>query len=134
VLATSGLRASSWSVAAEPVAAKVIVGAHPWVYAAMQPKYDVTPILSRIFADMQYAGLQGIELMHTALRPADAVDRVGELSQQHQLPVIGTSFGGAMWDRAQHQAVLEDAEMVITRLSSWPTNGTSSPLVRSGRA
>jgi hypothetical protein len=116
VLATSGLRASSRSVAAEPVAAKVIVGAHPWVYAATQPKYDVTPILPRIFADMRYAGLQGIELMHTALRSPDAVERIGELSQRHELPVIGASFGGPMWDRAQHQAVLEDAELVITRL------------------
>ena len=33
------------------------------------------------------------------------------------LPVMGTSFDGAMWDRARHQAVLEDAELVISRLA-----------------
>jgi sugar phosphate isomerase/epimerase len=93
------------------------VGAHPWVYAATQPKYDITPILPEIFVDMQYAGIDAIELMHTALRPEDAVERIGELSQKHRLPVLGTSFGGTMWDRAQHQAVLEDDELVITRLA-----------------
>lgn len=102
---------------ASDVKPKVIVGAHPWVYAATQPRYDITPVLPTIFADMQYAGLDGIELMHTALRPADAVERIGELSRKHRLPVIGSSFGGAMWDRKQHGEVLEDAELVITRLA-----------------
>ena len=106
---------------------KVIVGAHPWVYAATQPKYDIAPVLPAIFADMKYAGIEGIELMHTALRPDDAVQRIGELSKKHHLPVIGTSFGGAMWDRTQHQAVLEDAERVIARLAKLggQTLGTS---------
>jgi sugar phosphate isomerase/epimerase len=102
--------------AAEPTAAKVVVGAHPWVYAATQPNFDLTPVLPQIFADMQYAGMDGIELMHTALRPKDAVDRIGELSKEHRLSVLGMSFGGAMWDRSQHQAVLKDAELVIPRL------------------
>ena len=108
-------------------AGKVIVGAHPWVYAATQPKYDITPVLPNIFADMQYADMEGIELMHTALRPDDAVERIAELSKKHHLPVIGTSFGGAMWDRTQHQAVLEDAERVIARLAKLggQTLGTS---------
>ena len=66
---------------------------------------------------MQYAGIEAIELMHTALRPKDAVERIGELSHKYRLPVLGMSFGGAMWDRAQHQAVLEDAELVIPRLA-----------------
>jgi sugar phosphate isomerase/epimerase len=97
--------------------AQVLVGAHPWVYAATQPQYDITPVLPAIFADMQYAGMDGIELMHTALHPDDAVQRIGDLSQQHRLPILGTSFGGAMWDRKQHAAVLDDAERVITRLA-----------------
>jgi len=105
------------ATAAETTAGKVIVGAHPWVYAATQAKYDITPILPAIFADMKYAGIQGIELMHTALRPKDAVERIGELSQKHRLPVLGTSFGGTFWDRTRHQAVLEDAEVVIARLA-----------------
>lgn len=119
----SGLARCDWTTAAEPTsaaeptAARVLVGAHPWVYAATQPQYDITPVLPAIFADMQYAGLDGIELMHTALRPKDAVERIGELSQKHRLPILGTSFGGAMWDRAQHQAVLEDAELIIPRLA-----------------
>ena len=96
---------------------RIIVGGHPWVYAATQPKYDINPILDRIFADMSYAGLDGIELMHTALRPDDAVERIGELSKKHTLPVIGTSFGGNMWDRDQHEAVFEDARTVVTRLA-----------------
>ena len=98
-------------------AKKVIVGAHPWVYAAKQPGYDITPILDSVFADMKYAGMDGIELMHTALRPDDAVERIGALSEKHDLAVLGTSFGGKMSDRAEHGAILEDAERVITRLA-----------------
>jgi sugar phosphate isomerase/epimerase len=112
----AGCITRAWT--AEPASNKrIVVGAHPWVYAAKQPKYDITAILPDIFADMRYAGLDGIELMHTALRPKDAVQRIGDLSAKHRLPVIGTSFGGAMWDRTQHQAVLEDAELVISRLA-----------------
>jgi len=96
---------------------KVLVGGHPWVYAATQPNYDIYPVLDKIFADMSYAGLDGIELMHTALRYPDAVERIKALSQEHNLPVIGTSFGGAMWDRQQHEAVFEDARVVVTRLA-----------------
>ena len=97
---------------------KVLVGAHPWVYAATQLNYDIYPVLDGIFADMSYAGLDGIELMHTALRYPDAVERIAALSKKHNLPVIGTSFGGAMWDRTQHEAVFEDARVVVTRLAS----------------
>ena len=106
---------------------KIIVGAHPWVYAATQPHHDITPILDGIFADMKYAGMDGIELMHTALRPDDAVERIGQLAEKYELPVIGTSFGGAMWDRNQHAEVFDDAEKVITRLAALggTTLGTS---------
>jgi len=96
---------------------KVLVGAHPWVYAATQPNYDIYPVLEKIFADMSYAGLDGIELMHTALRYPDAVERIAALSKEHNLPVIGTSFGGAMWDSRQHETVFEDARTVVTRLA-----------------
>ena len=116
-VATSGLARTSRLTGGEPVTVRVIVGGHPWVYAATQPKYDITPVLPQIFADMQYAGIEAIELMHTALRPKDAVEWIGELSHNHRLPVLGMSFSGAMWDRAQHQAVLEDAELVIPRLA-----------------
>jgi sugar phosphate isomerase/epimerase len=96
---------------------KVLVGGHPWVYAATQPNYDIYPVLDQIFADMSYAGLDGIELMHTALRYPDSFERIAALSKEHNLPVIGTSFGGAMWDRTQHEAVFEDARVVVTRLA-----------------
>jgi len=74
-------------------------------------------VLDQIFADMSYAGLDGIELMHTALRYPDAVERIAALSKEHNLPVIGTSFGGAMWERTQHEAVFEDARVVVSRLA-----------------
>lgn len=98
-------------------AKKVIVGAHPWVYAATQPNYDITPILERIFADMSYAGMDGIELMHTALRPKDSVKHISKLSQTYKLPIIGTSFGGNMWDCNEHDTILKDAEIVVGRLA-----------------
>jgi len=96
----------------------VPVGAHPWVYAAKQPGYDIYPILDAIFADMAYAGLDGVELMHTAFYADDAVERIGSLSERHGLAVIGSSWGGAMWDRQQHEAVLADARMVVSRLAA----------------
>ncbi|MHC4582509.1 MAG: sugar phosphate isomerase/epimerase family protein [Planctomycetota bacterium] len=96
---------------------KVLVGGHPWVYAATQPDYDIYPVLDQIFADMSYAGLDAIELMHTALRYPDAVERIRTLSNEHNLPVIGASFGGAMWDRTQHEQVFQDATVVVTRLA-----------------
>jgi sugar phosphate isomerase/epimerase len=55
--------------------------------------------------------------MHTALRHPDAVERIAALSDRHNLPVIGTSFSGAMWDRTQHEAVFDDARIVVTRLA-----------------
>ena len=63
--------------------------------------------------------------MHTALRPADAVETIRELSQKHPLRVIGTSFGGAMWDRAQHQASSRSPH----RWTGWPgwADGPSAP-------
>ena len=94
----------------------VMVGGHPWVYAASQPGYDPTPVLDQIFSDMSWAGLDGVELMHQVLLHADAVERISELKEKHKLPVIGTSFGGNMWNRAEHAAVLEQAEQVVERL------------------
>ena len=106
---------------------RVIVGAHPWVYAATQPRYDIYPILDRIFADVAYAGIDGLELMHTALRPTDSVATILALKDKHQLPVIGMSFEGAMWDRSRHAEVLGDAQLLIPRLEKLggKTLGTS---------
>jgi sugar phosphate isomerase/epimerase len=96
---------------------RVLVPAHVWVYAATQPGYDVTPVLEQIFSDMSYAGMDGVELMHNALRHADAVERIGELSLRYKLPVAGASFEGKMWDRNLHNAILDDAAQVVSRLA-----------------
>jgi sugar phosphate isomerase/epimerase len=93
------------------------IAAHPWVYAASQSGYDLTPVLPTVFADLGDAGFEAVELMHTALRPDDAVERIAALSKQHALPVLGMSFEGAMWDRAKHAEIRADAEQVIPRLS-----------------
>lgn len=96
---------------------KPVVAGHPWVYAATLPEYDVTPALPQVFADMKWAGLDAIELMHTALRPADAVERIAELSGKHKLPVLGMSFSSEMWNRGTHPAILDDANLLIPRLA-----------------
>jgi sugar phosphate isomerase/epimerase len=110
--------APAFGQAAEVATPKpIVVGAHPWVYAAKQPGYDITPVLDQIFSDMSWAGLDCIELMHTGLRPDNAVERIGELSEKHKLPVIGTSFEAQMCVRKNHNAILEDIELIITRLA-----------------
>lgn len=96
---------------------EVIVGAHPWVYAANLPNYDITPRLEQIFGDMNYAGMDGVELMHHPLRSVEATERIGELKEKHNLPVIGTSYGADMWDRNKHAEILEDAETIIMNLA-----------------
>lgn len=112
-----GTRSSAWASLALQGSTPIVVAAHPWVYAATQPNYDITPILPKIFADMKYAGLGGIELMHNVLTADDAVERIGALSREHDLPVIGTSFSAAMWDRSQHAAVYAELELIIPRLA-----------------
>ncbi len=96
----------------------VTVGAHPWVYAAGRPGHDITGILDDIFADMAHAGLEGIELMHTALGDDGCVERISGLSERHGLAVIGSSWGGPLWDRARHADTLADAEAVLRRLAA----------------
>src|SRR5512146_2745535 len=95
-----------------------VIGGHPWVYAATLPGFDITPALPQIFADMSSARLDGIELMVVAIGPDSAVASIGELSRKYGLPVIGASFGGAMWDRQQHDAIMADAQRVIPRLAA----------------
>ena len=135
-IAATSVGLTGLGVSAATTKRKVVVGAHPWVYAATQPNYELTPVLPQIFEDFSYAGVDGIELMHTALKPDDAVARIGELSTKHKLPVIGTSFNGAMWDRGQHALVLENAELVVTRLArlGGRTLGTSVGPLRGAAA
>lgn len=117
---SGGLAAARWSASVGPPAPekkKVTVGGHLWVYAAKQPGYDPTPVLEQVFADMSYAGLDGVELMHNALMHDDAVERIGGLSRKYKLPVIGTSFEGPMWNREAHPAILKEAELLLPRLA-----------------
>jgi len=95
----------------------MIVGAHPWVYAATQPSRDITPLLDQIFADLAWAGFDGIELMHTALLPDDAEARLAALSERLGVAVIGSSFGGDMWKRDAHPRILAEAEQIVPRLA-----------------
>jgi sugar phosphate isomerase/epimerase len=111
------LAADASAFFAEP-AKKIMVGAHLWVYASTQPGYDPTPVLEDVFADVSSAGLDCLELMHVALRHEDAVDRIGALIRKYKLPVIGTSFEGAMWNREKHASIYADAETVISRVAA----------------
>jgi len=96
---------------------KVQVGAHPWIYAAKLPDYDITPALETIFQDVKYAHYDGLELMHHPLRQPKNIYILKDLINKYQLPVIGTSYGADMWDLAKHPFILEDAEKVLDGLS-----------------
>lgn len=126
-LAAAGFAASASCTAPEPepsetvaglVKPKVVVGAHVWVYAAKMPGYDVTPILPEIFADMKAAGIAGVELMHNVLMHDGCVERIRSISDEHGLPVNGTSFEGAMWDREAHSKIIDDVGLVVSRLAA----------------
>lgn len=95
----------------------VPVYGHVWVYASKYPPdWDCTPILDTVFNDLKEAGLQGVELMESIIRHDDSVNRLNKLIEKYQLPVIGSSYYGDMWDKAQQQHILEDIELVIERL------------------
>jgi sugar phosphate isomerase/epimerase len=119
LLAGGAFGPMGWPAAAQggKPSGKVNVSGHLWVYAAEQPGYDPTPVLEQVFADFAYAGLDRVELMHQALRHADAVDRIGNLKEKHRVGVLGTSYEANMWDKGQHGKILDDAGPVITRLS-----------------
>jgi sugar phosphate isomerase/epimerase len=107
----------AWPGNPQPSKKKVVVGAHPWVYAAKLPGYDPTPVSETIFSDFSFAGMEAVELMHEMLLHPDSIERLGELSHKYSLPVLGTSFEANMWDRAEHPTILETAETIIQRLS-----------------
>ena len=95
---------------------KVPVGGHVWVYAKDQPGYDVTPVLSQIFSDMKYAGLDGVETMEHPLRSAETTRLIGELIEKHEIPLLGSSYGADMWDRSKHNEILEDVENIMVNM------------------
>jgi sugar phosphate isomerase/epimerase len=95
------------------------VCAHLWVYASkFPPNWDVTPNLETVFADLSYAGIEGVELMESVLRYPDSVTRINGLVDKYKLPVAGSSYGigVGMWDESHHQKILDDIKVVIPRL------------------
>ncbi len=119
LLGTTLLAQSFWGKAmgktlgAEPVK----VNAHLWVYASKYPpNWDSTPDLETVFADMSYAGINGVELMEINLRHEDAVKNINLLIKKYNLPVSGTSYGANMWDANQHKAIVDDVVLITSRL------------------
>ncbi len=115
LVAKNGLANSLFSPADKK---KLTVGAHVWVYASTQPKYDVSPVLDQIFADMSYAGLDGVETMEQPLRSEQYTQQIGELIEQYNIPLLGTSYGAAMWDKSKHSEIYEDVDLVMTNMAS----------------
>jgi sugar phosphate isomerase/epimerase len=100
-----------------PKKKKTFVGAHVWIYASTQPGYDVSNILPQIFADMKYAGLDGVETMEHPLRSAATTKTIGELIEQHNLPLLGTSYGANMWNKEKHSEILADVENIMQNMA-----------------
>ncbi|WP_026463547.1 sugar phosphate isomerase/epimerase family protein [Adhaeribacter aquaticus] len=116
-VAAAGLLFTKSLATAASFGRRVPVSGHVWVYASKYPpEWDCTPILDQVFSDFKYAGLDGVELMESILRHEDAVSRIEHLITKYGVPVTGTSYNAAMWDRAKHHQILEDAEKVIERL------------------
>lgn len=100
-------------------AARIPVCGHLWVYASgFPPDWDCTPIIEQVFSDFSYAGMDGLEVMHTNLRHPDAANRLGELSAKYQVPVIGSSYGAAMWDKEKSSAIIDECGMLFNKLQS----------------
>jgi len=95
----------------------VTVCAHPWIYAAELPDYDISPALDEIFMGIKYAGFDGVELMHHPLRSYSSTLIISELKDRYGLQVIGTSYGANMWDKSRHQEILEDVANIINNLA-----------------
>lgn len=94
------------------------IGAQVWIYASSLPDYDVSPILGRIFSDLSYAGFEGVETMDQPFRSAIYTRQIKEFTDQYKIKVIGTSFGGEMWNKAEHNKIFEGADMVMSNLAS----------------
>jgi sugar phosphate isomerase/epimerase len=111
--------ASVTGLGAETAAKTIPVGAHPYVYSQHRDelRQDI-PLIEQIFSDMSYAGLDGIELFGAGdLYAKGGAAGIRELMKKYNLPVIGMSYSGPMWDRDRHAALLEQARKDIGRLA-----------------
>jgi sugar phosphate isomerase/epimerase len=96
---------------------KIPVCGHLWVYASrFRAPFDCSAVLEEVFADLKYAGIEGVELMEVELRHDDAVDRIQSLIQKYHLPVSGSSYGADLWDKDKHAVIKADVELVVGRL------------------
>jgi sugar phosphate isomerase/epimerase len=111
--------ASATGLGSEAAAETIPVGGHPYVYSQHRAELrQDTPLIEQIFSDMSYAGLDGIELMGAGdLNGDGGVARVRGLMRKYNLPVIGMSYSGPMWDRPRHATLLEQAQKDIGRLT-----------------
>ncbi|GAB4033880.1 sugar phosphate isomerase/epimerase family protein [Spirosoma jeollabukense] len=96
---------------------KPVVSAHVWVFSSDLPKYDCFSVLDKVFADVKYAGFDGIELMDVALRHDDSVSKIGDLIQQTGVSLIGASHGQSMWDKNKQAENVDNAGKVIERIA-----------------
>ena len=117
-LLSLSLTKPGFSSLAEKKKSKIPVGAHVWVYAASQPNYDVSPILSQIFSDMAYAGFDGVETMEQPLRSSVYTKQVNELIDQYKIKLIGSSYGADMWNKDKQNEIFEDVDLIFTNMAS----------------
>ncbi len=96
----------------------VMIAAHPYGYTAVVEDRDLYGAAEQIFSDLGRAGYDGIELMHTMLEPLGAEQEMLDYSAAHDLPVIGSSFGAAMWDAEKTDDILEHAERLCSQLET----------------
>jgi sugar phosphate isomerase/epimerase len=97
---------------------KIVVGAHVWIYAASQPGFDVSPVLSQIFSDVSYAGFDGVETMEHPLRSQVYTKQIKELTEQYKIQLIGSSYSGEMWDKEKQNMIYEDVDKIFTNMAS----------------
>jgi sugar phosphate isomerase/epimerase len=97
---------------------KISTGAHVWVYASSLPGYDVSPVLRQIFSDISYAGFEGVELMEHPLRSTVYTNQIKEFIEEFNINLIGCSYSGQMWNKAQHNQIYEDVDLIFTNMAS----------------
>ncbi len=96
----------------------VQIAAHPYGYTAVVEDRDLYRAAEQVFSDLGEAGYDGIELMHTMLEPEGSGEEMGKLSERFGVPVIGSSYGGQMWDAGESDAILERAERICSQLEA----------------